>query len=59
MKHFLPGEPKGWRRLQALVQREVDTQKLAILLKRLDDLLTASEQESVDRRKKADPSRTY
>lgn len=39
----LPDEPKGWRKLQAMAQREKDPQKLASILDKMNDLLDAHE----------------
>ncbi len=35
----LPNEPKGWRKLQRMAQRENDPQKLASIIDRMNRLL--------------------
>jgi hypothetical protein len=47
MEQRLPDEPKGWRKLQAMAQKEHNPEKLAAILKRMNRLLTAHEKQSL------------
>jgi hypothetical protein len=51
MSDLPPGEPKGWRELQAKAQKETDSGKLDKLIKRMNELLTKQEQQAKDRLK--------
>ncbi len=46
MERPLPDEPKGWRKLQAMAQKERNPKKLAGILERMNRLLTAHEKKS-------------
>jgi hypothetical protein len=46
MEQRLPDEPKGWRKLQAMAQKERNPEKLAAILERMNRLLTAHEKQS-------------
>lgn len=39
-------EPRGWRKLQAMAQREEDPQKLAFILERMNRLLDRYERQA-------------
>jgi hypothetical protein len=47
MEQRLPDEPKGWRKLQAMAQKERNPEKLAAILERMNRLLTAHEKQSL------------
>jgi hypothetical protein len=42
----LPNEPKGWRKLQRMAQRENDPQKLASIIARMNRLLDRHEKKA-------------
>jgi hypothetical protein len=42
----LPNEPKGWRTLQRMAQRENDPQKLASIIDRMNRLLDQDEKQA-------------
>lgn len=42
----LPKEPKGWRKLQRMAQRENDPQKLASIIDRMNRLLDRTEKKA-------------
>jgi hypothetical protein len=42
----LPNEPKGWRKLQRMAQRENDPQKLASIIARMNRLLDQHEKKA-------------
>ena len=46
MEQSLPGEPKGWRKLQAMAQKERDPKKVAAIIERMNRLLAAHEKRS-------------
>ena len=46
MEQCLPGEPKGWRKLQAMAQKERDPKKVAAIIERMNRLLAAHEKRS-------------
>jgi hypothetical protein len=46
MEQCLPGEPKGWRKLQAMAQKERDPKKMAAIIERMNRLLAAHEKRS-------------
>lgn len=46
MEQRLPDEPKGWRKLCAMAQKERDPNKLATIIERINRLLTAHEKQS-------------
>jgi hypothetical protein len=54
MERPLPNEPKGWRQLQAMAQKERKPEKLADILERINRLLTAHEKKSL-RQQQAKP----
>ena len=56
MEQCLPGEPKGWRKLQAMAQKEPNSEKLAAIIERMNRLLTAHEKESLNKQR-AKPQR--
>jgi hypothetical protein len=41
MERLLPDEPKGWRKLQTMAQKELNPKKLASILERMNLLLLA------------------
>jgi hypothetical protein len=45
----LPNEPKGWRKLQRMAQRENDPQKLASIIDRMNRLLDSHEKMDANR----------
>jgi hypothetical protein len=45
----LPNEPKGWRKLQRMAQRENDPQKLASIIDRMNRLLDEDEKRAAKR----------
>ncbi len=47
MEQRLSDEPKGWRKLQAMAQKERNPEKLAAILERMNRLLTAHEKKSL------------
>ncbi len=47
MEQHLPDEPKGWRKLQAMAQKERNPKKLAAIFERMNRLLTAHEKRSL------------
>ena len=49
MEQRLPDEPKGWRKLQAMAQKERNPKKLASILERMNRLLTAHEKQSLSK----------
>jgi hypothetical protein len=42
----LPNEPKGWRKLQRMAQRENDPQKLASIIDQMNRLLDRDEKKA-------------
>jgi len=50
-------EPKGWRKLQAMAQRENDPQKLASIIDQMNQLLDEHERMAADRSSSAGMSR--
>ena len=46
MEQRLPGEPKGWQKLQAMAQKERDPKKVAAIIERMNRLLAAHEKSS-------------
>ena len=50
-------EPKGWRKLQAMAQRENDPQKLASIIDQMNRLLDEHERMAADRSSSAGMSR--
>jgi hypothetical protein len=50
MERSLPDEPKGWRKLQAMAQKERDPEKLAEILERMNRLLTTHQKKSLSKR---------
>ena len=53
----LPNEPKGWRKLQRMAQRENDPQKLASIIDRMNRLLDSHEK--MDANRNSDESATW
>ena len=49
MERPLPDEPKGWRKLQTMAQKERNPKKLASILERMNRLLTAHEKQSLSK----------
>jgi hypothetical protein len=49
MEQRLPDEPKGWRKLQAMAQKEHNPEKLAAIIERINRLLTAHEKKSLSK----------
>ena len=49
MERPLPDEPKGWRKLQTMAQKELNPKKLASILERMNRLLTANEKQSLSK----------
>jgi len=49
MERSLPDEPKGWRKLQTMAQKERNPKKLAAILERMNRLLTAHEKKSLSK----------
>ena len=49
MEQRLPDEPKGWRKLQAIAQKEPNSEKLAAIIERMNRLLTAHEKKSLNK----------
>ena len=45
MEQRLPDEPKGWRKLCAMAQKERDPNRLANIIERINCLLTAHEKQ--------------
>jgi len=45
----LPNEPKGWRKLQRMAQRENDPQKLACIIDQMNRLLDWHEKTDANR----------
>jgi hypothetical protein len=50
-------EPKGWRKLQAMAQRESDPQKLASIIDQMNRLLDHHERMAADKNTSAGMSR--
>jgi len=50
-------EPKGWRKLQAMAQRENDPQKLASIIDQMNQLLDEHERMAADKSSSAGMSR--
>ena len=50
-------EPKGWRKLQAMAQRENDPQKLASIIDQMNQLLDHHERMAADKTSTAGVSR--
>jgi uncharacterized protein with von Willebrand factor type A (vWA) domain len=48
---MLPGEPKGWRKLQEAAQKEEDPKKLAELIDQLNQLLSEHEKAAAEETK--------
>jgi hypothetical protein len=54
----LPNEPKGWRKLQRMAQRENDPQKLAFIIDRMNRLLDRTEKKATTKApNEAEPGR--
>ena len=49
MEQCLPGEPKGWRKLQAMAQKERDPKKVAAIIERMNRLLATHENKSLSK----------
>jgi hypothetical protein len=49
MEQRLPDEPRGWRKLRAMAQKEHNPEKLAAILQRINRLLTAHEKKSLNK----------
>ncbi len=49
MEQTLLDEPKGWRKLQMMAQKERKPKKLAAILERMNRLLTAHEKKSLSK----------
>jgi hypothetical protein len=56
MEQRLPDEAKGWRKLQAMAQKEPNSEKLAAIIERMNRLLTAHEKKSL-KKQRAKPQR--
>jgi hypothetical protein len=50
---MLPGEPKGWRKLQEMAQRETDPKKLVAIIDKMNALLTEEEKKAQGKRRPA------
>jgi len=46
MEQRLTDEPKGWRKLQTMAQKERDPKKVAAIIERMNRLLAAHEKRS-------------
>jgi len=46
MEQRLPDEPRGWRKLQTMAQKERDPKKVAAIIERMNRLLAAHEKRS-------------